>query len=140
MSAAFKFNNKLIKTVLNSKKTKFADLEEVWKVTVNNYHNIYIYIFYIKNCFNGAVPPFGSLFNLKTYVDKSLIDQGDNISFNAGLRTKSLVIKTKDFITLEDPIICEFCDKNEETKLQNKDLKFFKENIIKINNMSQVFL
>lgn len=35
MSAAFKFNNKLIKNVLKSKKNKFADLNEVWKVTVS---------------------------------------------------------------------------------------------------------
>jgi Ala-tRNA(Pro) deacylase len=65
----------------------------------------------IKSCFNGAIPPFGSLFNLPTYVDKSLINQGDKISFNAGLRTKSLVIDTKDYISIENPIICEFCEK-----------------------------
>lgn len=69
-------------------------------------------LIYKKRCFNGAVPPFGSLFGINTYVDKSLINQGDDISFNAGLRTKSLVIKTQDYIEVENPIVCEFCDVN----------------------------
>jgi len=44
----------------------------------------------ITKCLNGAVPPFGSIFGIKTYVDNSLVKQGDYISFNAGLRTKSV--------------------------------------------------
>ncbi len=95
MSAAYKFNNKLVKKILNSKNIKFASIQDVWSNT---------------KCFNGAVPPFGKLFEIKTYVDKSLINQGDYISFNGGLRTKSFVIDTKDYIKIEEPIICEFCD------------------------------
>jgi Ala-tRNA(Pro) deacylase len=58
MSAAFKFNNKLVKKILDTKNVKFASIEDVWSNT---------------KCFNGAVPPFGKLFNIKSYVDKSLI-------------------------------------------------------------------
>ncbi len=50
---------------------------------------------------NGAVPPFGSLFNVPTYVDESLFKQGDFINFNAGLRTRSMIMKSDDYKKLE---------------------------------------
>ena len=95
MSAACKFNNKLVKEVLKSKKIKFAELEKVFEIT---------------KCFNGAVPPFGSLFNIKTYIDNSLINQGDEINFNAGLRTKSVSMSISDYLKLENPEVSTFCD------------------------------
>jgi prolyl-tRNA editing enzyme YbaK/EbsC (Cys-tRNA(Pro) deacylase) len=59
---------------------------------------------------NGAVPPFGSLFKYKTYVDESLFKQGDEISFNAGLRSKSMIMKTIDYKIIEDPLIINIID------------------------------
>jgi Ala-tRNA(Pro) deacylase len=51
------------------------------------------------------VPPFGSLFNIQTYVDESLFKQGEMINFNAGLRTKSILMKGEDFKNIENPTI-----------------------------------
>ena len=68
-------------------------------------------LFSLTHCIQGSVPPFGSLFGLKTYVDSNLIDNKnyDFISFNAGLRTKSFQIKKDDYLKLEKPILCNIC-------------------------------
>lgn len=55
----------------------------------------------------GAVPPFGHLFGLPTYVDERLLDNS-RIAFNAGTRTDSVVLATADFIRLEQPITGRF--------------------------------
>lgn len=93
ISAVLKFNNKLAKKILSTKNLRFAEMGEVKTLT---------------GCLNGAVPPFGSIFGLKTYADNSLFTQGDYISFNAGLRTKSMILKTEDFKSVEDPQIEKF--------------------------------
>lgn len=59
----------------------------------------------ITGCLSGAVPPFGSVFKVPTVIDSSLIAQGDTINFNAGLRTKSVQMKTKDYIEIENPLV-----------------------------------
>ena len=56
----------------------------------------------------GAVPPFGSLWNLRTFVDQSLIEQGAGINFNAGLKTHSVSMATADFIDIEKPTVSSF--------------------------------
>jgi Ala-tRNA(Pro) deacylase len=93
ISAVLKFNNKSAKKILNSKNLRFVNVDELKDLT---------------KCIPGAVPPFGSLFGIKTYVDKSLIDQGDTISFNAGMRTRSVIMKTNDYVEIEKPEIVNF--------------------------------
>ena len=68
-------------------------------------------LFSLTKCIQGSVPPFGSLFGLKTYVDENLINNKnyDFISFNAGLRTKSMQIKKEDYLKVEKPILCNIC-------------------------------
>lgn len=43
----------------------------------------------------GAVPPFGPLLGLDTYFDESIFSEADS-SFNCGLRTESIVMKSAD--------------------------------------------
>jgi prolyl-tRNA editing enzyme YbaK/EbsC (Cys-tRNA(Pro) deacylase) len=57
----------------------------------------------------GAVPPFGHLLGLTTYVDRRLIDQ-PRIAFNAGSRTVSVLLATADFVRLEQPIVGQFAE------------------------------
>ncbi len=63
---------------------------------------------------NGAVPPFGSIFGVKTFVDESLFIQGENINFNAGLRTKSIIMSGSDYKLAENPEIVKIAE--EESK------------------------
>lgn len=55
----------------------------------------------------GAVPPFGNLFGIPVFVDKSL-GCSQEIAFNAGLHTKSIQMKYKDFVHLVSPSFGEF--------------------------------
>ncbi|MCY4437081.1 MAG: hypothetical protein OXE05_07075 [Chloroflexi bacterium] len=55
----------------------------------------------------GAVPPFGSVIDLPTYVDRGLL-ANERISFNAGSRTASIVMACKDFIDVEQPTLADF--------------------------------
>jgi nondiscriminating aspartyl-tRNA synthetase len=52
----------------------------------------------------GSIPPFGSVINLKTYVDSRL---GDNqtITFNAARHDRSIEMKYEDFQKIEKPTI-----------------------------------
>ena len=57
----------------------------------------------------GAVPPFGSVIDLPTYVDRSLLDN-ERISFNAGSRTASVIMACQDYIAVEAPTIGDFAE------------------------------
>ena len=59
------------------------------------------------NCNIGSVPPFGNLFSLEVYVDKSLLEN-EIIAFNAGSHTNSIKMKSKDYITAVNPKIESF--------------------------------
>jgi Ala-tRNA(Pro) deacylase len=55
----------------------------------------------------GAVPPFGALFGLPTFVDARLLDQ-PQLAFNAGSRTTSLILVTADYARLAEATIGHF--------------------------------
>ena len=74
------------------KKIELANAKEVRKVT---------------GCNIGSVPPFGNLFNLKVYVDKSVVEN-EIVAFNAGSHTRSIKMKAKDLVRVVNPIIGEF--------------------------------
>lgn len=94
MSAARKADLNALKKAVGSKNMGMASPEEVWELT---------------RCRPGAVPPFGSLFaGVKTVVDRSLIEQGPRINFNAGLRTLSVGMTVQDYMAVENPAVLEF--------------------------------
>lgn len=51
----------------------------------------------------GAEPPFGHLYGLKVYADK-ILEEDENIAFNAGTHTDMLMMKFTDFKKLVKPI------------------------------------
>ena len=95
MSASKKLSWKNMKAILNSKKVELAKTEDVFSVS---------------KCLSGAVPPFGSIFGLKTYCDNSLHLQGETINFNCGLRTKSMSMSVKDYLAVEKPELCDLSE------------------------------
>ena len=58
-------------------------------------------------CNIGSVPPFGNLFDLKVYFDKSVVEN-EIVAFNAGTHTKSIKMKAKDLVRVVNPVIGEF--------------------------------
>src|SRR5215831_3519767 len=55
----------------------------------------------LTGCAPGAVPPFGNLFGLPVLVDEELIER-EEIAFNAGSNTVSLVMRCDDFLRLSE--------------------------------------
>ncbi|MGR3311181.1 MAG: aminoacyl-tRNA deacylase [Candidatus Brocadiales bacterium] len=58
-------------------------------------------------CDVGAMPPFGNLYNLDVYVDKSLTDDLE-IVFQSGTHVDTINMNYQDFAALVKPVIAEF--------------------------------
>jgi prolyl-tRNA editing enzyme YbaK/EbsC (Cys-tRNA(Pro) deacylase) len=58
----------------------------------------------VTGCVPGSVPPFGSVINLKTFLDTRM-GENERINFNAGSLTDSVDMKYKDYVLIEQPII-----------------------------------
>lgn len=87
-----KIDSKKVKDIFNSKSLRFASKEELWEIT---------------SLVPGAIPPFGSLFNLPMLVDKALLEE-EYMAFNAGSLEKSIKMKTKDYVEIVKPKVEEF--------------------------------
>ena len=59
------------------------------------------------DCEVGAMPPFGNLYHLPVYVDKSLAED-ETIVFPAGTHTETMSLKYADFERLVTPTVAEF--------------------------------
>ena len=60
------------------------------------------------DCEIGAMPPFGHLYGLRTYVTSNLADEAE-IAFNAGTHTDVIKMAYEDFAQLVNPQTIEFC-------------------------------
>jgi Ala-tRNA(Pro) deacylase len=58
----------------------------------------------------GLIAPFGSLFSLPVALDKKLT-KNKKLNVPAGSYTESVVLATKDFIKLENPVLGNFSKK-----------------------------
>ncbi len=54
------------------------------------------------DCEVGAMPPFGNLYGLETYVDATLTED-DEIAFNAGTHTEIIKLAYEDYHKLVEP-------------------------------------
>jgi Ala-tRNA(Pro) deacylase len=59
------------------------------------------------DCEVGAMPPFGNLYHLPVYVDRSLAAD-ETIVFQAGTHTDTISLKYADFARLVQPTVVEF--------------------------------
>jgi Cys-tRNA(Pro) deacylase len=85
-----KLNSKLITKFLEAKSIRFANAEEIEQLT--------------KGIQIGGIPPFGNLFDIPVYIDNSLT-KFEKIIFNAGDRSFSIGMKTKDYLEIVKPTI-----------------------------------
>ena len=61
----------------------------------------------LTGCVPGAVPPFGNLFELPVLVDELLLARED-IVFNAGSNSVSIIMRAADFARLSGARACRF--------------------------------
>ncbi len=59
------------------------------------------------DCDTGAMPPFGNLYQIPIYVDKSLT-QDREIVFNAGTHDDTMKVRLNDYVQLAHPIVADF--------------------------------
>jgi Ala-tRNA(Pro) deacylase len=57
----------------------------------------------------GSIPPFGSLFNLRTLCDRRL-GENQTINFNAGDHSISISMAYADYVRVESPELGEFAE------------------------------
>ena len=81
-----KVDNAQVRAILGTRTLRFATPEELLALT---------------GCTPGAVPPFGNLFGLPVLVDEELAKRED-IAFNAGSNTTSIVMRCADFLRLAE--------------------------------------
>jgi Ala-tRNA(Pro) deacylase len=80
-------DSKAARKMLAAKSIRFANRQEVEAIT---------------GLQPGAIPPFGSLFGLKTFCDTAL-SECERINFNAGSHTESVRMKYADYVAVERP-------------------------------------
>lgn len=93
ISAVLEADSKAIRKILRSPKLRFATEEELLD---------------LAGVVKGALPPFGRpILPFDLYIDESIF-KNEIIAFNAGILTKSFILKVEDYLKLIEPIKCSF--------------------------------
>ena len=88
LPASFKVNLEHLSKALKNKNVELASESEFEDA--------------FPECELGAMPPFGNLYNMDTFVDKSL-EEDEEIAFNAGNHSELIKLAYKDFARLAKP-------------------------------------
>jgi Ala-tRNA(Pro) deacylase len=89
-----RLDSKRLRGATKSRSIRFATADEVLNLT---------------GLRPGSIPPFGSLFGLKTYCDPAL-SQNEFINFNAGDHSTSISLSYSGFVAVESPEFLEFSE------------------------------
>jgi len=89
-----KLDNHAVRRAKGWKKMRFATREEVLELT---------------GLTPGSIPPFGSLFNLRTHCDERL-SENEIINFNAGDHGISVSMHYTDYVQVEKPDLGMFAE------------------------------
>jgi Ala-tRNA(Pro) deacylase len=87
-----KLDSKAVRKQLKARSMRFASRDEVLSKT---------------GLTPGSIPPFGSLFDLKTYCDERLRDESV-INFNAGDHAISISMTCGEYLRVENPVTGSF--------------------------------
>jgi Ala-tRNA(Pro) deacylase len=89
-----KLDSKAIRQSRGWRKLRFVTREEVLEIT---------------GLEPGSIPPFGSLFGLRTFCDERL-GLNEKINFNAGDHSISVSMRYADYVRVESPELGEFAE------------------------------
>src|SRR3990172_2065701 len=82
-----------LRTALRAKKVRLAREEEFASV--------------FPDCEVGAMPPFGNIYQIPTYLDRSLSEQL-RLTFNAGTHRETMTVAASDYLRLVKPTVIDF--------------------------------
>jgi Ala-tRNA(Pro) deacylase len=87
--------------LLLSELRELLETPEVRLATESEFHDAF------PDCELGAMPPFGNLYGMTTYVTANLADE-PQIAFNAGSHTEVITMSYGDFEQLVRPTVLDF--------------------------------
>ena len=93
LPAKYKVNFDLLKKHTGSKEIELAGEDEFTEL--------------FPDCLTGAMPPFGNIYGMNTYLDKTLTFD-EEIAFNAGNHSQLIRLNFKDYLKLVKPDISNF--------------------------------
>lgn len=93
LPATWKVDLRRLKEVFQSSQVRLATEEELKSL--------------FADCDLGAMPPFGNLYGLEVYVDRSLTTD-EEIVFQAGTHFEAVRLRYQDFANLVQPTVAEF--------------------------------
>ncbi|MCB0753856.1 MAG: YbaK/EbsC family protein [Ignavibacteriae bacterium] len=96
LPASYKIDFNMLKEALDSETIRLANEQEFKDKC--------------PGCEVGAMPPFGNLFNIETFVAASLVED-EEIAFNAGNHTELIRMRYVDFEKLVKPKVLRFSNK-----------------------------
>jgi Ala-tRNA(Pro) deacylase len=93
LPAKYKVNLQQLKKAVKGEAVSLADEKEFFEK--------------FPDCETGAMPPFGNLYDMKVFVDKTLSDD-EEIAFNACSHSELIQMKYRDFERLVKPKLIDF--------------------------------
>ena len=102
MPADHRLNDHLLHDVLKAKHIHLASEEDLQQL--------------FPDCEVGAMPPFGNLYAVSVYIDKTLAND-EVMVFNACSHTRSIRLKMYDYLRLVKPVVAEFSQSRFEIKV-----------------------
>ena len=93
LPAPYRMNVDLVRDLVGAKKIRLAKEEEFTDL--------------FPDCATGAMPPFGNLYDLPVYVDRSMAEESDMV-FRIGTHRETMRIAYADFVRLAQPVVGDF--------------------------------
>jgi Ala-tRNA(Pro) deacylase len=93
LPAPYRMNVDLVRDLVDAKKVRLAKEEEFADL--------------FPDCATGAMPPFGNLYGVPVYVDRSMAEEPDMV-FRIGTHRETMKIAYADFIRLAEPVVGDF--------------------------------
>ena len=93
LPAPYRMNVDLVRDMVGAKKARLAKEEEFADL--------------FPDCATGAMPPFGNLYGVPVYVDRSMAEEPDMV-FRVGTHRETIKIAYADFARLAQPVVGDF--------------------------------
>lgn len=93
LPAPYRMNVDLVRDMVEAKKVRLAKEEEFADL--------------FPDCATGAMPPFGNLYGVPVYVDRSMAEEPDMV-FRIGTHRETMKITYADFVRLAQPVVGDF--------------------------------
>ena len=93
LPAPYRMNVDLVRDMVGANKVRLAKEEEFADL--------------FPDCATGAMPPFGNLYGVPVYVDRSMAEEPDMV-FRIGTHRETMKITYADFVRLAQPVVGDF--------------------------------